>query len=227
MTLQLSLEILTVVHHHDGPLLRLEVVVAGVAPQVHDEHNLRSGRTLKEFNLPDQQPFEETEEGSTRVATVAENYQKREQAGLGRPTTQGILQGRRRKGYRRANNILQDQRRKGTIAGPTKARVRFKGTKIVQRIRKPWEEKRPAGGQISVGLVRRGETPRRLKDQRRTDIRDISKAVVGRAVNLLIKLGVGRRARRRHTEVRSSYRFRVGTKVNSTTSRDITWSHIE
>ncbi|CAH7677142.1 hypothetical protein PPACK8108_LOCUS12280 [Phakopsora pachyrhizi] len=72
------------------------------------------------------------------------------------------------------------------------------------------------GREVSVGLVRR-ETPRRLKDQRRTDIRDISKAVVGRAVNLLIKLGVGRRARQRHTEVRSSYHFRVGTKVNSTT----------
>ncbi|KAI8443980.1 hypothetical protein BY996DRAFT_6595560 [Phakopsora pachyrhizi] len=86
--------------------------------------------------------------------------------------------------------ILQDRQRKGTIAGPTRARIRFGGMKIVQRIRKLWEGKRPAGGRISVGLVRQRETPH----QRRTDIRGISKAV-----NLLIKLGVGRRARRRHT----------------------------
>ncbi|CAH7688811.1 hypothetical protein PPACK8108_LOCUS23841 [Phakopsora pachyrhizi] len=75
-----------------------------------------------------------------------------------------------------------------------------------------------AGGrpeEVSVGLVRRQETPRRLKDQRRTDIGGISKAVVGRAVNLLNKAR-SRRARRWHTEVRPSYHFRVSTKVNST-----------
>ncbi|CAH7688389.1 hypothetical protein PPACK8108_LOCUS23356 [Phakopsora pachyrhizi] len=120
MTLQLPLEILTVFHHHDGPLLRLEVVVAGVALQANkDEHNLRSGRALKEFNLPDQQPFEETEEGLTRVATVAENYQKREQEGLGRVGTarRGRVDIARltRQGVGRTNNILQGRRRKGGL----------------------------------------------------------------------------------------------------------------
>ncbi|KAI8450994.1 hypothetical protein BY996DRAFT_6546447 [Phakopsora pachyrhizi] len=135
------------------------------------------------------------EEGSRRVAT-------RKQAGLGRvgtagrervniaqPTTQGILQGQQLKGYCRADNILQGQRGKGsggdTIAGPTKARIRFGGMKIVRRIRKPWEGKRPAGGGISVGLVRR----RSLEDQRKTDIRGISKVVVGRAVLLDFDIG--------------------------------------
>ncbi|KAI8445247.1 hypothetical protein BY996DRAFT_6474540 [Phakopsora pachyrhizi] len=61
---------------------------------------------------------------------------KAERAGLGR------LEGRCR--YRRADDILQGRRRKGsgglysdTIAGPTKARIRFGGIRIVQRIRKP------------------------------------------------------------------------------------------
>ncbi|KAI8446654.1 hypothetical protein BY996DRAFT_6601196 [Phakopsora pachyrhizi] len=56
--------------------------------------------------------------------------------------------------------------------------------------------------EVSVGLVRQ-----------RTDIGGISKAVVGRAVGQDCRAG----ARRRHTEVRSSYHFRVRTKVNSTT----------
>ncbi|KAI8457516.1 hypothetical protein BY996DRAFT_6483045 [Phakopsora pachyrhizi] len=173
---------------------------------------------------------------------------KAERAGLGR-ISQGrrrkILQGRRhiagpttQGGYHRADDILQNRRRKGTIAGPTKARIRFGGIRIVRRIRKPWEGKRPAGGwkkghreeegrekgilksvnsytnsyrniqagkgrEVSVGLVRRRETPH----QRRTDIWGISKAVVGRAVGQDCK-----RARWRHTEVRSSYHFRVRTK---------------
>ncbi|KAI8448155.1 hypothetical protein BY996DRAFT_6553391 [Phakopsora pachyrhizi] len=96
------------------------------------------------------------------------------------PTTQSVV--RRRVG--RADD---------TIAGPTKARMRFGGTKIAGR--QPEE--------VSVGLVRRRETPHGLKDQRRTDIRGISKAVAGRAVGQDC-----RRARRRHTEVRSSYHFR-------------------
>ncbi|KAI8457474.1 hypothetical protein BY996DRAFT_6577504 [Phakopsora pachyrhizi] len=73
--------------------------------------------------------------------------------------------------------ILQNRRRKGTIAGPTKARDCLTDKEAVGR-----EE---AGGrpeEVSVGLVRRRETPRRLEDQRRTDIWGISKAVVGRAV---------------------------------------------
>ncbi|KAI8449383.1 hypothetical protein BY996DRAFT_6580768 [Phakopsora pachyrhizi] len=74
-------------------------------------------------------------------------------------------------------------------------------------------------GEVSVGLVRRraarksgkGESQR---PKRRTDIWGISKAVVGRAVREDCWAG----ARRRHTEVRSSYHFRVRTEVNSTTA---------
>ncbi|KAI8455076.1 hypothetical protein BY996DRAFT_6532577 [Phakopsora pachyrhizi] len=105
--------------------------------------------------------------------------------------------------------VLPDRRRKGTIAGPTKARMRFGGLKFVRRIRKPWEGKRPAGGrtgkgrEVSVGLVRRRETPRR------TDIRGISRRVVGRAVGQDCWAEAGQR----HTEVRSSYHFRGRTKV--------------
>ncbi|KAI8449592.1 hypothetical protein BY996DRAFT_6509695 [Phakopsora pachyrhizi] len=134
-------------------------------------------------------------------------------------TTQGILQGRQRKGpggdnmLWRNEDCLTDKEavgreeagrqpegdRKGSLERGGYDRIAY------QRI-----------SEVSVGLVRRQETLRRLKDQRRTDIRDISKAVIGRVVNLLIKLGVGRRARQRHTEVQSSYHFRAGTKVNST-----------
>ncbi|CAH7684114.1 hypothetical protein PPACK8108_LOCUS18118 [Phakopsora pachyrhizi] len=55
---------------------------------------------------------------------------KAERAGLGRGDVDiaGPTTGRA---------ILQNQRRKGTIAGPTKARIRFGGIRIVQRIRKP------------------------------------------------------------------------------------------
>ncbi|KAI8450814.1 hypothetical protein BY996DRAFT_6470333 [Phakopsora pachyrhizi] len=92
-------------------------------------------------------------------------------------------------------------RRKGDvdIAGPTTA------DDVWGRARGACGAGCTAGGrreEVSVGLVRRRETPH----QRRTDIGGISRTVVGRA------LGVGRRARRRHTEVRSSYHFRVGTK---------------
>ncbi|KAI8446091.1 hypothetical protein BY996DRAFT_6440179 [Phakopsora pachyrhizi] len=110
-----------------------------------------------------------------------------------------ISQGRRRKGYRRADDVMgwvisQNRQRKGTIAGPTKARIRFGGIRIAGR--------RPE--EVSVRLVRRRETPRRLKDQMRTDIWGISNAVVGRTV--LSDFDIGRR---RHTEVRPSYHFRV------------------
>ncbi|CAH7684109.1 hypothetical protein PPACK8108_LOCUS18108 [Phakopsora pachyrhizi] len=78
--------------------------------------------------------------------------------------------------------------------------------------------------EISVGLVKR-------LDRRRTDIGYISKAVIERPSDRTVgskRLGVGparlwhwavevgRRAGQRHTVVRSSYQFRVGTKVNST-----------
>ncbi|KAI8455246.1 hypothetical protein BY996DRAFT_6522893 [Phakopsora pachyrhizi] len=119
------------------------------------------------------------EEGSTRVAT-----EPVEQAAA----ADDILQGRQRDvdiaGPTTADNV------KGlygdTVAGPTKARMRFGGIKFVRRIRKPWEGKRPAGGRISVGLVRRRET------LRRTDIGGISRAVVGRAV--LLDFDIGRAA---------------------------------
>ncbi|KAI8446169.1 hypothetical protein BY996DRAFT_8399715 [Phakopsora pachyrhizi] len=73
-------------------------------------------------------------------------------------------------------------------------------------------EKPGKGREVSVGLVRRRETPRRLEDQRRTDIGGISRMVVGRAVGKGCWAG---RARRRHTEVRSSYHFRVRTKFRN------------
>ncbi|KAI8447677.1 hypothetical protein BY996DRAFT_6564663 [Phakopsora pachyrhizi] len=161
------------------------------------------------------------EEGSTRVATVAENYQKREQAGLGRvgtarrgrvdiarPTTQGILQGRRRKGYRRADDILLDRQRKGVGRNEDCLTDKEAAGEDIKGVIK---------GMLGGVLLERAERGS-LEDERRTDIGGISRAVVGRAVNLLIKLGVGRRARRRHTEVRSSYHFRVRTKVNSTSA---------
>ncbi|KAI8449635.1 hypothetical protein BY996DRAFT_6487370 [Phakopsora pachyrhizi] len=67
-------------------------------------------------------------------------------------------------------------------------------------------EKPGKGREVSVGLVRR-----RLEDQRRTDIGGISRMVVGRAVGKGCRAG----ARRRHTEVRSSYHFRVKTKFRN------------
>ncbi|KAI8459403.1 hypothetical protein BY996DRAFT_6491311 [Phakopsora pachyrhizi] len=115
------------------------------------------------------------EEKLTRVATFAKNYQKREQAGLGRvgtdvdiagPTTKRISQGRRRKGL----CDIAGPTTQGTIAGPTEAREAM--------------GREEAGGrpeEVSVGLVRRRETLF-SKTKRRTDIGDISKAVVGRAV---------------------------------------------
>ncbi|KAI8444037.1 hypothetical protein BY996DRAFT_6557744, partial [Phakopsora pachyrhizi] len=51
------------------------------------------------------------EEGLTQVATIAENYQKRKQAGLGRVGTAG--RGRGLGGVGRADDILQGRRRKG------------------------------------------------------------------------------------------------------------------
>ncbi|CAH7682375.1 hypothetical protein PPACK8108_LOCUS15256 [Phakopsora pachyrhizi] len=129
---------------------------------------------------------------------------KAERAGLGRVGTAGDESG----------GVGRGRARGVTIAGPTTARMRFKGLKFVRRIRKPWEGERPAGGrrqrekegrteenlEVSVGLVRRQETPRRLKGRRETGIGGISRTVA---------VGRGRRARWRHTEVRSSYHFRV------------------
>ncbi|KAI8456733.1 hypothetical protein BY996DRAFT_6515349 [Phakopsora pachyrhizi] len=109
-----------------------------------------------------------------------------------------------------------------TIAGPTKARMRFEGLKFVRRIRKPWEGRgrRAAGdgkgyrgrreleekGNFSVGLVRRRETP-----LSKTDVRLVSGVSVNGSRKGARRRSC-RRARRRHTGVWSSYHFRVTTK---------------
>ncbi|KAI8445586.1 hypothetical protein BY996DRAFT_6464629 [Phakopsora pachyrhizi] len=170
---------------------------------------------------------------------------KAEQVGLGRVGTAGRAmkksQGRRRKAL--CGDISQGRRRKALcgdilqgqqhIAGPTttdNARgpggdVRIDNRRADKGKNALWRNKdcstdkeavgrEEAGGrpeEVSVGLVRRRETPHQKK-KRRTDIWGISKAVVGRAVD---DCRAG--ARRRHTEVRSSYHFRVRTEVNSTT----------
>ncbi|KAI8443037.1 hypothetical protein BY996DRAFT_6522054 [Phakopsora pachyrhizi] len=144
------------------------------------------------------------EEGSTRVATVAENYQK-----VG--TARRILQGRQRKGLGSGGDVRIDNRRADEGKNALwRNKVCLTDKEAVGR-----EEAggRPEGRisireylneKLSVGLVRRRETPHRS----RTDIGGISKAVVGRAVGQDC-----RRARRRHTEVRSSYHFRVRAKL--------------
>ncbi|KAI8460121.1 hypothetical protein BY996DRAFT_6520539 [Phakopsora pachyrhizi] len=125
--------------------------------------------------------------------------------------------------YRRADNISQGQRRKAWC-GPKKARMRFGGLKVCStdkeavmgggkedikggEIRR-WMDKEGETEkklEVSVGLVRRRETPRRPT---RDWYWGISRTVVGRAVGQDC-----RRARRQHTEVRSSYHFRVRTKL--------------
>ncbi|KAI8457549.1 hypothetical protein BY996DRAFT_6531879 [Phakopsora pachyrhizi] len=122
---------------------------------------------------------------------------KAERAGLGRVGTarRVISQGRRRKGYRRADNILQGRRRKALCGLYSDAIMRFGGITFVRRIRKPWEGKRPAGGwRVIKGMSfddNNQSLRRRLEDQSRTDIGGISKAVVGRAVGQDCRLGVG------------------------------------
>ncbi|KAI8459836.1 hypothetical protein BY996DRAFT_6558317 [Phakopsora pachyrhizi] len=167
---------------------------------------------------------------------------KAERAGLGRVGTAGGAI------YRRAENvrgraISQDQQRKGTIAGPTKARMRFGGIKDCLTDK---EAVMGGGGKedikgdhnwkVSVGLVRRRnaalvitpellERAERGESQRptgRTGIWGISKAVVGRAAGQDCWAG----ARRRHTEVRSSCHFRVRTEVNSTTREDLIFTEL-
>ncbi|KAI8447942.1 hypothetical protein BY996DRAFT_6567754 [Phakopsora pachyrhizi] len=117
----------------------------------------------------------------------------------------------------RGRAISQGRQRKG-LYGPTKARMRFGGLKVCLTDKEAMGREEAGGRleEVSVGLVRRRETPRR------TDIGGISRTVVGRALGVgpvglrQRAVKVGRRARRRHTEVRSSYHFRVRTKVNST-----------
>ncbi|KAI8446595.1 hypothetical protein BY996DRAFT_6533065 [Phakopsora pachyrhizi] len=122
--------------------------------------------------------------------------------------------------YRRADDILQDQRRKALCGVGRRRRNRQlqgrqsngRGVGGYKRGDKKGEkEKRKKGRrkEVSVGLVRR-------RPKGRTDIWGISKAVVGRAVGQDC-----RRARRRHTEVRSSYHFRVRTEVNFTPAHQL------
>ncbi|KAI8450209.1 hypothetical protein BY996DRAFT_6479507 [Phakopsora pachyrhizi] len=161
------------------------------------------------------------ENGRRNKESGEEGSTQRKQAGLGRVGTAGrervdiarpTMQGVGRVDDVRGRAILQDRRRKATIAGPTKARIRFGGTKIAGGRPEGREEGYHNIGYCIIAVVRVlwGQRNAALKDQRRTDIRDISK-VVGQDC---------RRARQRHTEVRSSYHFRVGTKVNSTTEKD-------
>ncbi|KAI8456687.1 hypothetical protein BY996DRAFT_6502068 [Phakopsora pachyrhizi] len=94
-----------------------------------------------------------------------------------------------------------------------------------------WLTDKEAMGRKRQGGAAQGETEKELgggKDslggKRRTDIRYIGKAVVERRSDRTVgpvglwhwAVKVGRRARRRHTVVQSSYHFRVGAKVNST-----------
>ncbi|KAI8449667.1 hypothetical protein BY996DRAFT_6527694 [Phakopsora pachyrhizi] len=107
----------------------------------------------------------------------------------------GILQGRRRKGQ------LQDQQRQKYASKEQRLGRRAAGVGNKRGEEKDIEylkEEPGKGREVSVRLVRQ-----------RTDIGGISKAVVGRAVGQDCRAG---RARRRHTEVRSSYHFRVRTK---------------
>ncbi|KAI8451201.1 hypothetical protein BY996DRAFT_6592438 [Phakopsora pachyrhizi] len=117
---------------------------------------------------------------------------------------------------------------KDTIAGPTKARMRFGGLK----------RKRPAGGRSGDGggtqeidgkgketeenfdllttiTKALGSGKDSLGSEKRRSQRPTSRTVVGRAVGRDCRAGLtaGRRARRRHTEVRSSYHFRSGNQA--------------
>ncbi|CAH7673059.1 hypothetical protein PPACK8108_LOCUS7916 [Phakopsora pachyrhizi] len=115
------------------------------------------------------------------------------------------LSGRRRQSRRHVDiagpTACRYRRADDTIAGPTKARMRFGGLKSLEE----------AGGrpeEVSVGLVRRRAARRSGKGG--TGIGGISRTVVGRAVGQGCRAG---RARRRHTGVRSSYHLRVRTKL--------------
>ncbi|KAI8443077.1 hypothetical protein BY996DRAFT_6545407 [Phakopsora pachyrhizi] len=145
------------------------------------------------------------EVGLTRVATVAEKLPKAEQAGLGRvgtdiagPTTANDVKG----WVGRGHDV--------DIAGPTRGssgdvridnRRADKGKNALRRNKvcstdKEAVGREEAGGrpeEVSVGLVRRRETPRRksLEDQRRTDIWGISRTVVGRTLGVGPAEGLG------------------------------------
>ncbi|KAI8442990.1 hypothetical protein BY996DRAFT_6613636 [Phakopsora pachyrhizi] len=143
------------------------------------------------------------EEGLTRVADRRGKLPKAEQAGLGRGDVDIA-------GPTRADDILQGRRRKGlyekTIAGPTKARMRFGGIKIGRCRRAAGEDIKGVIEGMSFEdnnqSLRRRETPRRPKEGL------ISRVSARRSRSC-------RRARRRHTEVRSSYHFRVRTKFSN------------
>ncbi|KAI8444963.1 hypothetical protein BY996DRAFT_6547813 [Phakopsora pachyrhizi] len=118
----------------------------------------------------------------------------------GPTTAKDILQGRRRKalcrlygvGRRRKNRPLQGQRRQDTL---------WRNWDCLTNKEAVGREE--AGGrpeEVSVELVRRRETPRR-------PIEGLISGGISKAV--LSDFDIGRR---RHTEVRSSYHFRVRAK---------------
>ncbi|KAI8461487.1 hypothetical protein BY996DRAFT_6594002 [Phakopsora pachyrhizi] len=132
-----------------------------------------------------------------------------------------ISQGRRRKGYlgtddvgkrcaatrcryRRTDNTnRRTDEGKNTLLEKQRLGRRAAGEDIKEmggagRGMKGMKKGREGELEVSVGLVRRRETPRRLEDRRETVRRAVGRD--GRA---------GRRARRRHTDVRSSYHFRT------------------
>ncbi|KAI8452148.1 hypothetical protein BY996DRAFT_6415745 [Phakopsora pachyrhizi] len=87
------------------------------------------------------------EEGSTQVATVAENYQKREQAGLGRVGTD--IAG--------PTNILQDRRRKGLGGGVRVDNHRADGGKsTLQRNKDCLTDKEAVGREEAGGRPEQG-----------------------------------------------------------------------
>ncbi|CAH7688150.1 hypothetical protein PPACK8108_LOCUS23066 [Phakopsora pachyrhizi] len=120
-----------------------------------------------------------------------------------------VLREQGNKRWRRVDNHRADKARKRA----PKKNVDWLTDKEAMGRKRQGGRPRVDSGDVSVGLVRRW---------RRTDIRYIGKAVVERRLGVgpvglwHWAVEVGRRARRRHTVVWTSYHFRVGAKVNST-----------
>ncbi|CAH7669750.1 hypothetical protein PPACK8108_LOCUS4389 [Phakopsora pachyrhizi] len=104
-----------------------------------------------------------------------------------------------------------------TIAGPTKARMRFGGLKSLEEAggRPEWEidgkgkETEENFDLLTTITKALGSGKDSLGSEKRRSQRPTSRTVVGRAVGRDCRAG----ARRRHTEVRSSYHFRVRAKA--------------
>ncbi|KAI8443447.1 hypothetical protein BY996DRAFT_6440703 [Phakopsora pachyrhizi] len=141
---------------------------------------------------------------------------KAERAGLGRVGTAGD-------GEKRCAATRWVGRAKDTIAGPTKARMRFGGLKSLEEAggRPEWEidgkgkETEENFDLLTTITKALGSGKDSLGSEKRRSQRPTSRTVVGRAVGRDCRAGLtaGRRARRRHTEVRSSYHFRSGNQA--------------